>query len=202
MDDSVIRALARWPDVPGVFGYLALDMRGQWLVQGRRLEHQKTVDFINRNYEQDEHGRWFFQNGPQRAYVNLYYTPWIYRLRNDATHTHTGLPATTVTSAWLDDQGQLLLQAEHGIGLLHDQDLSEAIDHIVDIDGNQLAEQQMADALDQLHTRNDIRLAVLLAGKPVPLLPIHRDAVAARFNFDPHPAPRPEEAGRTQIASD
>ena len=37
-------------------------------------------DFIQRNYEHDAQGQWFFQNGPQRVYVELQATPWIFRV--------------------------------------------------------------------------------------------------------------------------
>lgn len=194
MDDSVIRSIARWPNVPAVFGYLALDRRGQWILTGHRLDHQKTVEFINRNYAQDHHGRWYFQNGPQRVYVTLDYTPWIYRLRNGRVETHAGHPADSVTSAWMDELGQLLLYTEHGIGLLHDQDLSEAVDSLVNGDGSQLDEQQVQNSLEQMDASGAVRLNLLLNGRLVPLAPIRSDAVPTRFHFDPCPVPRPEEA--------
>ncbi|XOT98625.1 DUF2946 family protein, partial [Alcaligenes pakistanensis] len=33
--------------------------------------------FFNRNYQADEKGRWFIQNGPQRVYVRLDAAPLI-----------------------------------------------------------------------------------------------------------------------------
>ena len=36
--------------------------------------------FIGRNYERDERGCWFFQNGPQRVFVQLDYTPLVLRV--------------------------------------------------------------------------------------------------------------------------
>jgi hypothetical protein len=33
------------------------------------------VNFIQRNYDHDAQGQWFFQNGPQRVYVELEATP-------------------------------------------------------------------------------------------------------------------------------
>ena len=46
---------------------------------GDRLENEKLVGFINRNYLHDERGNWYFQNGPQRVYVNLEAAPFIAR---------------------------------------------------------------------------------------------------------------------------
>jgi hypothetical protein len=44
--------------------------------KGSLLQHEKLIDFIQRNYESDAQGQWFFQNGPQRVYVELEATPW------------------------------------------------------------------------------------------------------------------------------
>jgi hypothetical protein len=68
MDPSVLQAMARWPDVPAVYGWLALDRRGNWLLKdpaGEGLGRVGNValrDFIARNYAADDRGRWYFQN--------------------------------------------------------------------------------------------------------------------------------------------
>src|SRR3569832_2833913 len=78
MDDSVRQAIAKWPNVPHCWGWLGLDARGNWYMRDDRaqaagpfpqskgsvLRHEKLIDFIHRNYESDDAGRWFFQNGP------------------------------------------------------------------------------------------------------------------------------------------
>src|SRR4051812_24772524 len=94
MDDIVKQALARWPNVPACTGWLMLDRRGQWRMRdeaaqasgspGTPIRHEALLGFINRNYERDERGQWFFQNGPQRVYVELGYTPWVVRLSVEA----------------------------------------------------------------------------------------------------------------------
>ena len=100
MDDVVIRAMAKWPNVPAVYGWLALDGRGQWSIRSaaeagfERVANAKLIEFIGRNYHHDEQGRWYFQNGPQRVYVNLDYTPLVYRIARAhplSLETHTGL---------------------------------------------------------------------------------------------------------------
>lgn len=63
MDDIVHRALARWPNVPDVYGWLTLDARGHWWIRDARLDHPATLAFIARNYQPDAQGAWFFQNG-------------------------------------------------------------------------------------------------------------------------------------------
>ncbi|HET8728586.1 MAG TPA: DUF2946 family protein, partial [Alphaproteobacteria bacterium] len=32
MDESVLRAMTKWPNVPAVYGWLQLDQRGNWLI--------------------------------------------------------------------------------------------------------------------------------------------------------------------------
>ena len=97
MDDIVRQAIAKWPHVPHCYGWLGLDARGDWFMRDDRvqaaapipaakgavLRHAKLIEFIHRNYEADEAGRWFFQNGPQRVYVELEAAPWILRLADD-----------------------------------------------------------------------------------------------------------------------
>ncbi len=90
MDDIVRQALAKWPNVPHCTGWLLLDRRGNWRMRdeaaqasgapGEPIRHEALLGFINRNYDADERGQWFFQNGPQRVYVELGYTPWVVRL--------------------------------------------------------------------------------------------------------------------------
>jgi hypothetical protein len=146
MDDIVKAALAKWPNVPHCYGWLGLDARGQWFmrddrvqaagpfadeagderapVKGSLLKHDKLVEFIHRNYAADEHGQWFFQNGPQRVYVELQATPWVWRLQSDGTvQAHTGLGAGEVQQSWLDETGHLYLQTPLGLGLVHTNDM-------------------------------------------------------------------------------
>jgi len=57
MDEIVLRAIAKWPDVPSVYNWLRLDRRGNWLVKGERIGNAAVVEFIGRNYEQDAQRR-------------------------------------------------------------------------------------------------------------------------------------------------
>jgi hypothetical protein len=140
MDAIVKAALKKWPNVPACYGWLALDARGDWYmrddrvqaagpfprVKGSRIEHDKLIDFIARNYEHDDAGAWFFQNGPQRVYVALEAAPWVWRIGPDfSLATHTGLQ-TTAGQAWLDEHGRLFIDSPIGLGLVHTQDMHEA----------------------------------------------------------------------------
>lgn len=140
MDDIVKQALAKWPDVPDCYGWLGLDARGNWfmrdektqalgpfreggLARGAQLQHAKLMEFIGRNYEVDPGGCWFFQNGPQRVYVELEATPLIWRIGADfAIHDHIGRPAL-MQQCLLDESGRLYLQTNIGFGLVHTMDM-------------------------------------------------------------------------------
>src|SRR5512133_559363 len=98
-------ASIKWPDVPACYEWLSLDRRGNWRLQGERVSHAGLIDFLNRHYSSDDAGNWFVQNGPQRVYVDLAATPWIYRLDGDKLSTHTGQPAGELRALYLDGDG-------------------------------------------------------------------------------------------------
>ncbi|RYF18296.1 MAG: DUF2946 family protein [Comamonadaceae bacterium] len=140
MDDIVRQAIAKWPNVPHCYGWLGLDERGNWYMRddrvqaagpfpqskGSLLRHEKLIDFIQRNYEHDAQGQWFFQNGPQRVYVELQATPWIFRVAGPAqVSTHSGETAQ-VQACLVDEDGRLYLETDRGFGLVHTQDIVQA----------------------------------------------------------------------------
>ncbi len=142
MDDIVKQALAKWPNVPHCYGWLGLDARGQWYMRddptqaagpfpqskGSLLRHDKLIDFIQRNYEPDAQGQWFFQNGPQRVYVELEAAPLVWRLTDDFSfQAHTGL-AGELQRVLLDAEGRLYVEASAGLGIVHSQDMGLAAD--------------------------------------------------------------------------
>ena len=142
MDDIVKQAMAKWPDVPACYGWLGLDGRGRWFLRdaptqaagdfrharGSLLEHEKLIDFIGRNYLAEPDGRWYFQNGPQRVYVELLYAPWVWRLQPSpqglqvTSHTGLVLPVAEVQKPLLDEAGHLYLANSQGLGLVHSLD--------------------------------------------------------------------------------
>ena len=145
MDAIVEAALRKWPNVPHCYRWLGLDARGDWYlrdelaqaagpfpqVKGSRIEHEKLCEFIGRNYASDEAGRWFFQNGPQRVYVELEAAPWVWRLQPGgaasapAIVSHTGVPAR-FEAAWLDPDGRLFVDTDLGPGIVHTLDMEAA----------------------------------------------------------------------------
>ena len=145
MDPQVLRAMRRWPDVPACAGWLALDARGQWwmrdaqalpwprLQHGRldrqgasRLLHRGLSEFIARNYQCDEQGCWYMQNGPQQVFVELEAAPLVLRLQVEAAdcrwQAHTGTDCR-VDAAWQDELGRVWLRSDRGPALLHSLDM-------------------------------------------------------------------------------
>ena len=122
MDEIVARSLAKWPNVPAVYGWLALDRRGNWLIQGSRIGNPALREFIGRNYQADDRGRWYFQNGPQRVYVMLAYTPLVAHYEGERLVDHCGR-AFAAGEALQDDEGSVLLEGAGTVALLDDRDL-------------------------------------------------------------------------------
>jgi Protein of unknown function (DUF2946) len=149
MDDIVKAALKKWPNVPHCHGWLALDARGQYFmrddrvqrggpfpaVKGSRIDHDKLREFIHRNYAADEHGAWFFQNGPQRVYVQLEAAPYVWRVQSGPGFdlvAHSGQAAGALRQTYLDEQGRLFADTELGFGLVHTMDMeraAQAVEH-------------------------------------------------------------------------
>jgi hypothetical protein len=146
MDDIVRQAMAKWPNVPDCYGWMGLDARGHWYMRddrvqalgafasgvpgarGSKLAHEKLIDFIHRNYGSDDAGQWFFQNGPQRVYVELEATPWVWRVQADfSVRGHTGQAARPQRCV-LDEHGRVYLETDLGFGLVHTQDVGIAAD--------------------------------------------------------------------------
>ena len=123
MDDVVLRSLAKWPNVPDVYGWLALDRRGNWLIRNERIGNAALREFISRNYQADARGCWYFQNGPQRVFVELAYTPLVLHFDGAALFDHCGRPFDC-GQAFLDEEGSVLMQGKPGLGLLDDRDLA------------------------------------------------------------------------------
>ncbi|HZZ13501.1 MAG TPA: DUF2946 family protein [Paraburkholderia sp.] len=187
MDDIVRQALAKWPNVPSCTGWLMLDRRGNWRMRdeaaqasgalGTPIRHEALLAFINRNYEVDEQGQWFFQNGPQRVYVELGYTPWVVRLS-----AHDGsAPALTdqagnafePAAVFVDDEGGIVFvdgSQPPKVAALHDHDLDVFSEHA------EIAEGDPVSGSFQWH------------GRRMPLQPVRHDEVAARFGFVASPA--------------
>ena len=137
MDDLVHQAMRKWPNVPACYGWLGLDDRGDWYMRddavqalgpfpqakGSKLVHTKLIEFIQRNYTHDEHGAWYFQNGPQRVFVELASAPFVWRIHDDGRVTDGGLVVQQVQHCVVDETGRVYLSTPQGLGLVHSQDV-------------------------------------------------------------------------------
>jgi hypothetical protein len=196
MDEHVLRGMARWPNVPAVYGWLALDRRGTWLLKREPITNAIVTAYLSRNYEHDSHGRWFFQNGPQRVYVDLDYTPLVYRVVSGsrgplAIESHTGKPASALSGAWIDEDGALLLETEHGVGVLHDRDLDAALAALIDANGSALPEPALEEALALIGQGHDAPVWLALGDSNVKVEAIRSADVPRRFGFTREPVPSP-----------
>ena len=198
MDEIVLRGMAKWPNVPAVYGWLSLDRRGHWLLKGDRVTNPGIVDFFGRNYSHDDTGRWFLQNGPQRVYVALDYTPYIYRVA-PATGTalsvaaHSGATTGDTRTAYIDDAGQMLLDTTLGIGLVHDTDLELLIPRFRD-GGSAPDEAALAVAIDALQNGRNPGLQLDTGAGLIPVMPVRTADVPAKFGFVARPVQPAGEA--------
>ena len=127
MDEIVIRGMAKWPNVPAVYGWLSLDRRGDWRIKGERIANPGVCEFIGRNYERDARGRWYFQNGPQRVYVTLAYAPLVAHHEGEGLVDQCGRPLQ-LRQGYVDDEGSVLIEGGAAIALLDDRDLARYAD--------------------------------------------------------------------------
>ncbi len=141
MDEIVKQAMAKWPHVPHCYGWLGLDARGDWYlrdaatqaagpfaqVKGERIEHDKLRAFITRNYSVDARGCWFFQNGPQRVYVELETSPVVWRLDAQRQVQAPNGEVVQATQCLTDEAGHVYLlaswQGQPVLGLVHSLDV-------------------------------------------------------------------------------
>ncbi len=190
MDDVVRQAMAKWPNVPHCFGWLRLDARGHWRMRderaqqlnlpGDKIRHLALLDFINRNYQCDTSGQWYFQNGPQRVYVDLELTPYIARLDPAAGHLlHTGTALPTPAQIWLTPAGQLLMPFEQSVAALDDRDMASLLPRL-QVGDSAASDQQIMDWLE-----GDDCIALQLRYSDS-VLPVQRTAatpLAEQFGF-------------------
>jgi hypothetical protein len=189
MDASVLAAIARWPNVPEVYGWLSLTARGQWRLRGGPIGNEALREFIGRNYAADDRGCWYFQNGPQRVFVALELAPWVYRLQPDGSlRTFTGCRPRRLQSAALVG-GTLVLLTELGAGNVDDRDSEPLLSVLADRAGRPLDE---ADIRRALAGEAPLFIAAARCRLQAAVVPVHRldtAALAAAFGFVAEPRP-------------
>ncbi|ETD69336.1 hypothetical protein V757_09165 [Pelistega indica] len=136
MDDLVVEAMQKWPDVPAVYGWLSLNQSGEWRIHqggnyaknplGEKITNPQILAFIARNYSHTEQGEYFFQNGPQRVFIDLSEAPFVIEL-NDKQQFYTLNTSETIEriDAWLmDDNGFIYILSNIGFCLVASKDLA------------------------------------------------------------------------------
>ena len=200
MDDIVKKAMAKWPNVPHCYGWLALDARGNWRMRdeaaqqadapGDKLNNAALVGFINRNYGHDDAGRWYFQNGPQRVYVNLEATPYI--ARTDPAQglvLQTGAPLAAIERLYLTEVGVLIVQAGEILAQVDDRDIAQLFEAL-QFDGKPAND----DALMRWLDGGAGELSLRWRGNSVPAERVVREDMPQRFGFVRTPvAPAPSD---------
>jgi hypothetical protein len=195
MDDIVKQAMAKWPNVPHCYGWLALDARGGWRMRDERAQHltlagdrltnAALVGFIVRNYASDERGCWYFQNGPQRVYLNLESTPFV--ARTDPAQgflLHTGASLGQPEAAYLTEAGELVLQRGEIVAQLDDRDMAQAM-AMLELNGRPVDDDALLAWLQQDAPAGGMTLRC--GGAAVPVQRIQRDDIPGRFRFVRHP---------------
>lgn len=195
MDDIVIQAMAKWPNVPHCYGWLALDARGGWRMRdeaaqqanapGDRLTNAALVGFINRNYLHDEQGRWYFQNGPQRVYVNLEATPFI--ARTDPAQgmvVQTGAAVPIIERLYLTEAGEAIVQAGEIVAQVDDRDVAQLFESL-ELDGKPAGDEALMAWIEGGSGSMTLRYR----GAQVPVERIKREELARRFGFVRAPVP-------------
>jgi hypothetical protein len=195
MDDIVKQAVAKWPNVPHCYGWLALDARGGWRMRdetaqqaglrGDRLTNATLVGFINRNYLPDERGCWYFQNGPQRVYVILETTPFVARTDPAAGFMlQTGQPLAAPERAYVTEVGEVILQAGDIVAQVDDRDVAQVLTAF-ESDRRPLSDEMLMDWIERGNEQVELRVG----GRQVPVERISGDDVPGRFGFMRTPAP-------------
>jgi hypothetical protein len=192
MDDIVKQAMAKWPNVPDCYGWLGLDARGAWRMRDERAQQlglagDKVIQaallaFINRNYGVDSRGCWFFQNGPQRVFVNLEATPYIAR-----TDPQRGLTVQTGATlapqaAFLSEAGALIFTAGAVVAQVDDRDVAPLL-AALSIDGEAAGDDQLLAWLSGAPGQLRLRLAGSDIDSDIEVGRIDSATVAARFGF-------------------
>ncbi len=210
MDQSVLDAVKRWPNVPAVYGWLSLSARGEWKIHplgdaqlggpGEGISNIQILGFINRNYADQPDGAWFFQNGPQRVYVRLDAAPLIVHV-DPTSHTLATHHQKTVHRVleWLcDETGQLYANTDCGPARIDDRDLHTLGEALLSPEGSSLL-----DLFDQfgssiVENANHLETGIALSDphecypaltQPAPLSFRRSTTIAQAMHFIPNPGP-------------
>ncbi len=193
MDDIVKQAMAKWPNVPHCYGWLRLDARGVFRMcdevaqknatAGDPIRHASLLAFIYRNYASDATGSWYFQNGPQRVYVDLETTPFIARTDTQENFvTQDGLALKDIHTVWLSDTGNLLFQNATQIAMLDDRDIAACLSQFR-LNGSTCSDAELLNWMHQPTEDCSFKIGEDL----LPVKFVHSNSIAQQFGFQQKP---------------
>jgi hypothetical protein len=193
MDNIVLQAMAKWPNVPHCYGWLALNARGSWRMRdeaaqradapGDKLTNSALVGFINRNYVADERGCWFFQNGPQRVFINLEATPFIARTDpQQGLLLHTGQALAAIEQVFMTEDGALVVRAGDVTAQLDDRDLAQLLQAMT-LDGKPVADEALLGWLGGNGGDLGGKLVLRWQGRELPVERLAAAEAPRRFGF-------------------
>jgi hypothetical protein len=194
MDELVKQSLTKWPNVPHCYGWLALDARGAFRMRdeaaqaanhpGDIIRHESLLAFIYRNYDCDTRGAWYFQNGPQRVYVELEATPFIARTDPELGFVlHDRTPVREIDQIYMTNAGQLIIQSRQKIAMLDPSDLAHCLAMLY-VEDHAIADDDLLTWLSAPNQPLQIKLGQLL--KSVEW--IDSNQLQKRFGFITHPS--------------
>ena len=197
MDDIVKQALAKWPNVPHCYAWLGLDARGNWRMRderaqqqnlpGDKLAHEALIAFIVRSYAADDRGCWYFQNGPQRVYVNLEATPYI--VRTDPSSgwlLHTGTAMGGIDKAVLTETGALVLRSGEIVAQLDDRDFAQVLP-LLRMNDEPVADEMLLEWMESDAHSVASTLTLTDHERQVPVYRVAAAQLAAHFGFVSEP---------------
>lgn len=196
MDEIVRQAMAKWPNVPHCYGWLALDARGAWRMRDERAQHlglpgdklanPALVGFINRNYARDERGCWYFQNGPQRVYLQLEATPFVARTDPSlGLVLQTGEAVAQVDEAFMTPAGALVVRSGDKVAQVDDRDMAQ-LAALLRHGGEPVSDETLLGWMEA----PDGKLALRYRGRDIAVQPLADSEMEARLGFIRAPAPR------------
>jgi hypothetical protein len=194
MDELVKQSLAKWPNVPHCYGWLALDARGAFRMRdeaaqaahqpGDIIRHESLLNFIYRNYDCDTRGAWYFQNGPQRVYVELEATPFIARTDPELGFVlHDRTPMHDIDQLFMTNSGQLIIQSHQKIAMLDPNDLAHCLAMLY-VENHAIADE---DLLKWLIAPNQ-SLQMKLGKQFINVEWVDSNQLQKRFGFIAHPS--------------
>jgi hypothetical protein len=197
MDEIVLQAMAKWPNVPHCYGWLALDARGTWRMRDEAAQHADApgdkltdtalVGFINRNYLADERGCWYFQNGPQRVFVNLEATPFIARTDpQQGLLLQTGQALGAIDQAFMTEAGAIVVRAGDVLAQIDDRDVAQLL-QLMTLDGRPVADDALMGWLDSDAQQGGGKLALRWQGRELAVERLAAQAAPRRFGYVQRP---------------